>query len=191
MIYHLLQAITDSLQLDLKLDLKKEIPNDDDHWGLTPIADPTNITLPYLTLYPNKLQVDHPLQQQSHSSTQSDTPAPLTITQEFQQDFVIELYDKTPSDLEKRASLVIGSLLTNHDILINRCNATEIQSKYQTNQILTCHHLRQFKFHTGIPTYTSNVLGLQLNFTAIGHLSMSRSMPDSQDIIQTINISTK
>ncbi|MFG6095289.1 hypothetical protein SPB21_08555 [Leptothoe sp. ISB3NOV94-8A] len=187
MIYHLLQVITDNLQLDLK----NEIPNDDDHWGLIPIIDPTKITLPHLTLYPNKLQVNHPLQQQSYPLTQSDTPAPLTITQEFQQDFTIELYDKTPSDLEKRASLVIGSLLTNHDILINRYNAADIQSKYQTNQISTCHHLRQFQFHAGIPTYASNVMGLQLNFTAIGHLSMSRSMPDSQDIIQTINISTK
>ncbi|MFG6102173.1 hypothetical protein D0962_04710 [Leptolyngbyaceae cyanobacterium CCMR0082] len=187
MIHHLLQAITDAL----KLDLKKEIPEDDNHWGVTPITDPTSITLPYLTLYLSKLQVDHPLQQLSHSSTQPDPPAPLTITQEFQQDFVIELYDKTPSDLEKRASLVIGGLLTNHDSLIKRYNTTDIQANYQTNQISTRHHLRQFQFHAGIPTYASNVLGLQLNFTAIGHLSMSRSMPDSQDIIQTINISTK
>ncbi|NEZ61148.1 hypothetical protein [Adonisia turfae] len=187
MIYHLLQVITDNLQLDLK----NEIPNDDDHWGLIPIIDPTKITLPHLILYPNKLQVNHPLQQLSHSSTQPDPPAPLTITQEFQQDFVIELYDKTPSDLEKRASLVIGGLLTNHDSLIKRYNTTDIQANYQTNQISTRHHLRQFQFHAGIPTYASNVLGLQLNFTALGHLSMSRSVPDSQNIIQTINISTK
>ena len=188
MIYHLLQAITTTLQFELKgqgLDAKRQ-------WGFAPVADPAKLTLPYIALYPSKLHASQALQQEPYHSS-PDSPVRLTTTQEFQQDFTIDLYDKALGSLEKISSLVVGSLLTNHDTLVESYNIStkaELKPEYRANQLFTRHHLRQFQFLYGTPTFPTNSVGLQLAFTAIGYLTLTKILTEDLSRIQTIHLST-
>ena len=180
MIDHLIQAITTTLKIELQ---GKKIPQKS--WGTAPISGNTSLTLPYITLYPSQLQARQPPQQHSPKPP-SDNLRVLTLTQDVQQDFAIDLYAKTAAALEEIASLVLGSLLTYHDQLIETYNTTK--PKYQSHSVSTHHYLRQFQFLRGTPVYRPSAVGLQLAFRVTGHLVLTRPLTESLIPIHKVEI---
>ncbi|MFK8184553.1 MAG: hypothetical protein AB8B99_14360 [Phormidesmis sp.] len=205
MIYHLLTAITITLQSELK----DSVPLPEAPWNTVPITAPTQANLPLIALYPGPLQssqrsnsqISQLASQPAQPEANEKTAPVLATTQEFQQTFSIDLYTQSPEDLEKLSSLIVGILLTYQDPLIKRYNTTEPSSTepstsdppttYQAKTVTTRHHLRQYQFLSSTPTYPPDPtagVGLTLTFSALGHLTLSKPVTEGLHPIETIDI---
>ena len=63
---------------------------------------------------------------------------------EFQQEFLVDIYDVNLADVEKWSSLVTGIILTNHDELLEHYNLIE-KTEYLANQFITTHTIDQIQ----------------------------------------------
>lgn len=126
----------------------------------------------------------------THLSLTYSFPSLFTV-QEFQQDFWIEIYDSDFAKLEQWSSLISGILLNSHDRLIEQYNTPqdpEAKTEYQTPNFLTTHTLSQFRLLGGTYLSPATGMGLQLKFTIVGQIKMTKALAEGATAIQKIQI---
>jgi hypothetical protein len=143
-----------------------------------PLTDPTVSDRPAIALYPGNWVINQ-------------NKGDLLPIQEFQQDFWIDIYDKEFGQLEQWSSLVTGILLGSHDGLIQQYNTppeAKPKTEYQTEQFMTRHTLSQFRLLAGTYLSCENGLGLQLKFTAVGQIKLTKLTRDEDAKIKEVTI---
>ena len=142
------------------------------------MAGPPTADRPAIALYPGNWVINQ-------------SKGDLLPIQEFQQDFWIDIYDGDFARLEQWSSLVTGILLGSHDGLIQQYNAppeSHPKTQYQTEKFMTCHTLSQFRLLAGTYLSCENGLGLQLKFTAVGQIKLTKLTRDEDAKIKEVTI---
>ena len=105
---------------------------------------------------------------------------------EFQQDFLVDIFDDDNGDVEKWASLTTGMILTNHDELVERYNFTD-KTEYLANQFFTSHTLDRIQILEGMNDRSGAILKLQLKFKTFGQLKLVKAIAGGFGLIEKIH----
>jgi hypothetical protein len=108
------------------------------------------------------------------------------VIQEFQQDFLMEVYDNNMADVEKWASLAHAIITTNHDELIANFNFTDT-AQYVANQFLSAHTINRIELITGVPDASRNEPGLRLTYKVQGQIKLVKEIVGGFGIIEKIH----
>ena len=180
MIHHFLQIILNSLQAELK----EQVPKAKKHWRFSPVANPSSIPLPLVTVSSAELEGYQMQPSQPHASKKAKQNL-ATTAQEFAQFFSIDVYAKAPDELEAIASLTLATVLTSQASLINAFNQSTATA-YKGQTVRTRHHLRQLKFLSATPAYYESSVAMTLSFTVTGYLTLEQFVEDSGLTIKTV-----
>jgi hypothetical protein len=105
---------------------------------------------------------------------------------EFEQNFLIDIYEADPKLLEQWTSLVTGMILTSHDDLIEQYNLSA-KTEYVANQFITRHTLGRIHVLEGIPGRQESALKMQLISNAIGQVTVIKEIVDGFGLIEKIH----
>ncbi|NUM65905.1 hypothetical protein HUU39_11615 [candidate division KSB1 bacterium] len=105
---------------------------------------------------------------------------------EFQQDFLVDIFDDDIAEVEKWASLATGMILTSHDELIEQYNFTT-KTEYTANQFLTYHTLDRIQMLEGVPSRADNCVKLQLKFKVVGQMKLTKAITSDFGLIEKIH----
>jgi hypothetical protein len=174
-IQHLLIAITELLQTELD----GQLPTASPHFATLPVTDPKATQFPLVAIYPGNWTIS--------LNNREDRLNVRT----FQQIFWLDIYDQTFATSEQWASLITGILIARHDALIaqyNSATTSQTKAEYQSQHWITTHRLTEYRPLEGTCLYPKTGMGLQLQFTASGQITVTPKVPESDRVIQTVTI---
>jgi hypothetical protein len=106
----------------------------------------------------------------------------------FEQELFIEVQATSTNELEKLTALIAGSILTNHDDLIESCSQDPTyKTEYNADSLRILAQLRQIQFLAGNPADTSSIK-ITLKFLVTGQLKATRAISEDFGIIEKIEI---
>lgn len=105
---------------------------------------------------------------------------------EFEQRFLVDIYEADLALVEQWASLATGMILTNHDELIEQYNITA-KTEYVANQFITRHTLDRLHILEGSPGRQESALTMQLTYKAIGQVTLIKEIIDGFGLIEKIH----
>lgn len=105
---------------------------------------------------------------------------------EFQQDFLVDIFDDDMGKVEKWASLTTGMILTSHDEQLEQYNLAN-KTEYVANQFLTTHTLDRIHLLEGVPSSAGANFKLQLKFRAAGQLKLVKEITSGFGLIEKIH----
>lgn len=108
------------------------------------------------------------------------------MIREFQQVFLVDVYDDDHVEVEKWASLITSMILTNQDELIEHYNVTA-KTEYIANQFLTTHTIDRIHILSGNPNHSGSLFNIQLRYEVAGQMKLIREIIDGFGIIEKIH----
>lgn len=105
---------------------------------------------------------------------------------EFEQDFVMDVYDENMADIEKWASLANTMILTNHDELIKNYNFTDI-TEYVANRFICVHTIDRIDFLSGIPDTSEKSPKFQFRYHVQGQIKPVKEIVEGFGLIKKIH----
>jgi len=105
---------------------------------------------------------------------------------EFQQDFLIDVYDGASAGVEKWASLANAMILTSHDELIKNYNVTD-KTEYLANQFISAHTIDRINLLAGIPDASQTVPKAQFTFQVQGQIKAVKEIVGGFGLITKIH----
>ncbi|MBD2196754.1 MULTISPECIES: hypothetical protein [Calothrix] len=103
----------------------------------------------------------------------------ILVIQEFMQEFFIDIWDDSLTNIDKYSSLIMGIILTNNDQLINDYNLNSQLTPYQTHHIFNTHQINQIRVMNGSYSSFSSPFKFQLKFQVIGQLRIRKTVSES------------
>jgi hypothetical protein len=173
MIQHLLKTLVTHLQNSLPE--VKQIQ-------LGPLATPPTEPLPIIILYPAKFEFS---QTPKDSPRISHPPQTFQLLREFQQEWLMDIYDTDRAALEKWASLTMGLILIDSDEIIEVCNNSANDYVTDSKKLVTTHRIEHIQLIEGRPIVSESLFQWQLKFNVSGHIKLSKQTTDV-GIIQQI-----
>jgi len=159
------------------------------------IFDPGEVTERRVTVLENKaFTIDYQTPAVSFSADLSEASlirltysfVGVFTVKEFQQQFLVDVYDTGMAAVEKWASLANGMILTSHDELIEQYNVTA-KTEYIANQFITRHTLGRLQSLEGSPGRQESALKMQLTYSATGYITLIKEIVDGFGLIQKIH----
>jgi hypothetical protein len=145
----------------------------------SPVTEPKGSQLPLIAIYPGNWTIA--------PHTREDR---LKV-RGFQQAFRLDIYDQTFAATEQWASLATGILIARHDNLIEQFNHSIVppgKSEYQSKHWITTHQMVEFKPLSGTCLYPKTGMGLQLEFTATGQITVMPTVAEDDNLIRKVTI---
>jgi hypothetical protein len=111
----------------------------------------------------------------------------VSILRGFTQELSVDIYASNSSDVEKLVSLMIGTIIVNHDALIIGYNQDPLYTTiYNAGSVGTYHQLSQIQFLEGTPEQIP-ALKTSLNFLVSGQIRATREITEGFGLIEKIH----
>jgi hypothetical protein len=114
----------------------------------------------------------------------------LALTQDIEQELLIDVYAVDPAAAEQWASLSTAIILASHNSLLTTYNSST-KTQYQAKDFSTVHTIDQIQLIDGIVNTASTISKLQLKFGITGQLQLIKEIHEGAEVIREIPLSSK
>ena len=105
---------------------------------------------------------------------------------EFQQLFLIDVYDEDMADVEQWTSLINSMVLTNQNELIEHYNFTD-KTEYTANQYISTHTIDRIDLLAGAPEALNQAIKFQFTFQVHGQIKLAKEIVGGFGLIEKIH----
>ncbi len=114
----------------------------------------------------------------------------LLLTQDIEQELLIDIYAADPAAAEQWASLGSAIILASHGDLLTTYNSLS-RTQYQSKDFTSVHTIEQIQLLEGIDTNTATLGKSQLKFRVTGQLQLIKEIHDGVEVIKEIPLVSK